>query len=173
MERPVIGRLDVGEIPEMQRLRREALATEPLAFLATPEDDLALDAGFVARSIADPKASAIFVARGEGALVGMLGIVRETRVKSRHRAQVWGMFVAPGARGRGLGAGILGAALGHARGWEGVVQVHLSVSVRTPLARRLYERAGFVAWGREPRSISWEGEFFDEEYMVLDLRRKA
>jgi RimJ/RimL family protein N-acetyltransferase len=65
---------------------------------------------------------------------------------------------------------MLDAAIAHARTWDGVEMVHLSVSERAQPARRLYESAGFREWGREPRAVQWQGEFADEFHMALDLR---
>jgi len=169
MEAPVVRRLAVDEIVAMQALRREALASEPLAFGATTEDDLALDTAHAERSLADPATAAIFAAVASRAPVAMVGVVRMTREKVKHRALVWGMFVKPAYRGHGLGALLLEAAVNHARGWSGVRQVHLSVTSSSPAARRLYERAGFVVWGREPRALAWNGTFVDEYHLVLDL----
>jgi RimJ/RimL family protein N-acetyltransferase len=153
----------------MQALRREALALDPLAFLATEEDDFALDRAFVERSISRPDGDAIFAAFVAETPVGMVGVVRQTRRKIAHRAQVWGMFVRPAYRGRGLGAELLAAAVGHARSWSGVQQVQLSVTSSAPAARRLYERAGFRVWGREPRALAWNGTVVDEDHLVLTL----
>jgi hypothetical protein len=36
-------------------------------------------------------------------------------------------------------------------------------------AKRLYERAGFRSWGREPRALHWKGHFVDEDHLVLEL----
>jgi len=169
MEMPVVRRLAVDEIAAMQALRREALASEPLAFGATAEDDLALDTAYAERSLADPATAAIFAAFVSRAPVGMVGVVRMTREKVKYRALVWGMFVQPAYRGHGVGALVLEAAVSHARGWSGVRQVHLSVTSSSPAARRLYERAGFVVWGREPRALGWNDTFVDEYHLVLDL----
>src|SRR5215467_14055596 len=169
MDPPVVRRLAVDEIPAMQALRREALASEPLAFGATPEDDLALDTAHAERSLADPTTAAIFAAFASGAPIGMVGIVRMTREKIKHRALVWGMFVQPAYRGHGVGAHLLDAAVNHARGWSGVRQVHLSVTSSSPAARLLYERAGFVVWGREPRALGCQGTFVDEHHLVIEL----
>jgi RimJ/RimL family protein N-acetyltransferase len=169
MDTPIVRRLAVDDIPAMQALRREALTSEPLAFGATVEDDLALDTAHARRSLADPTTAAIFAAFAAHAPVAMVGLVRMPREKIKHRALVWGMFVQPAYRGHGVGAGVLGAALDHAHGWVGVRQVHLSVTSASPGARRLYERAGFVVWGREPRALGWDGTFVDEYHLVLEL----
>jgi RimJ/RimL family protein N-acetyltransferase len=169
MDPSIARRLAVGEIPAMQALRREALASEPLAFGATAEDDLALDTAHAERSLADPTTAAIFAAFASGVPIGMVGVVRMMREKVRHRGFVWGMFVQPAYRGHGVGALVLEAAVNHARGWSGVRQLHLSVTSPSVAARRLYERAGFVVWGREPRAIGWHGTFVDEYHLVLEL----
>jgi RimJ/RimL family protein N-acetyltransferase len=169
VHRPIVRRLRVEEIPAMQALRREALGSEPLAFGATAEDDLALDTAHVERSLAESSSAAIFAAVAAGTPVGMVGLVRMTREKVRHRALIWGMFVQAAYRGHGVGAELLAAAVSHARSWPGIHQVHLSVTSASPGARRLYEAAGFVAWGSEPRALGWKGTFVDECHLVLDL----
>ena len=69
-----------------------------------------------------------------------------------------------------MGRALLAAAVEHARRWSGVEQVRLSVTEAPGSAKDLYEQAGFVAWGREPRSLCWNGESVDETHMVLDVR---
>ena len=169
VDRPIVRRLQIDEIPAMQVLRRAALTSDPLAFGATIEDDLALDTAYAERSLADPSTSAIFAAFVARTPVGMVGLARMPREKIKHRALVWGMFVQPGYRGHGVGAELLGAAVAHARSWDGVRQVHLSVTSSSPDARRLYERAGFVVWGREPHALAWQGTVVDEYHLVLRL----
>jgi RimJ/RimL family protein N-acetyltransferase len=99
----------------------------------------------------------------------MVGIIRLEKLKSRHKAMIWGMFVTLTARRRGLGSAPLGAAIDHARSWPGVVQIQLSVFETAEGAARLYRRAGFREWGEEPRAIQWEGRFVAEHHLVFDL----
>lgn len=64
-------------------------------------------------------------------------------------AFVWGMWVAPEARGQGLGARVLRELLEHARRLGRTVSLH--VTDGNDGARRLYEAHGFVGTGeREP-----------------------
>lgn len=168
-----VRRLEAADISAMQRLRRAALSAAPWAFLATEADDLALDAEHVARSVAAPERAAIFLAWVEGQPAGMVGVIRETRAKIRHRAQIWGMYVDSTTRGGGLGRELLEAALAHVRGWSGVEQVHLCVAARADAARRLYERAGFTTWGVQPRAMLWGDTTLDEHHMVLQVSAEA
>ena len=153
-------------------LRREALERDPLAFGASPADDRGLDLAFVRHALASSE-QAVFGRLDGGVLVGMVGVVRDTQLKRRHRAQVWGMYVAPPARRLGVGSALLAAVVRHARTWTEVEQLCLSVTDVADDARRLYERSGFRLWGREPRALRWEGQLVDELRYVLDLRTLA
>lgn len=102
-------------------------------------------------------------------LVGMVGVHRESKQKYRHKAQVWGMYVTPNARRGGLGATLLEAAVEHCRSWSGVTQVHLCVSAKAEVAKRLYERHGFQEWGREPQALLVDDELLDDIHMIKFL----
>jgi GNAT superfamily N-acetyltransferase len=164
-----VRRLESIDIARMQTLRREALAAHPLVFAASAEDDLALDSAFVERSLSSPITSAIFGAIEADYWAGMVGVYRHEERKTCHRAQLWGMYVAPGLRRRGLGLALLSAAIEQARAWSGVRQLHLSVTAAASDARRLYERAGFRVWGCEPQALQWQGQLVDEFHLVLPL----
>jgi RimJ/RimL family protein N-acetyltransferase len=150
-------------------LRRDALTSHPLVFAASLEDDRGLSLELMRASLADVESSAIFGAFEAGALVGIVGAHRAEKLKMRHKVDVWGMYVAPGARGRGVGDALLRAVIDHCRSWPGVLQIHLSVTEAATAAARLYERAGFREWGREPRALLWDGRPVDERHLVLDL----
>jgi RimJ/RimL family protein N-acetyltransferase len=161
--------LEPDDAPALIVLRREALTTDPLAFGASVDDDRGLALDQMRASLATPASGVIFGAFDGGALLGMVGVTRVERVKMRHRAMVWGMYVTSAARGRGVGAALLRAAVDHARSWPGVLQVHLAVTDAAVHAQRMYRRAGFREWGVEPRALQWEGRHVDEHHMVLDL----
>jgi ribosomal protein S18 acetylase RimI-like enzyme len=149
------------------RLRREALEREPAAFLASPEDDRALDPAFVRRALAEP-AQATFGAFFPE-LVGSVGIGREAHRKAAHKAYVWGLYVRESERRAGIGRSLMLAALDFARELPGVTHVHLGVSDTNAAARRLYESLGFVAWGTEPDALRVGGRPIAEHHMVLEL----
>jgi len=161
--------LEPDDAQALIALRREALSSAPLAFGSSLEDDRGLSLEFIRSSLANVSNFAVLGAFEGEALVGMAGIIRLEKLKSRHRAMVWGMFVTPTVRRRGVGSALLGAAIDHARSWPGIVQVQLSVFETAEDAGRLYRRAGFREWGKESRAIQWEGCFVAEHHLVLDL----
>lgn len=150
------------------QLRREALLDSPLAFSASPEDDIASSEEAVRAQLENRTGSLVFGAF-EGGLHGMLGINRARHIKSARKAYLWGMYVKPAWRGQGAGAALLGAAITHARGLSGVRTLHLSVSEAAPEALRLYERAGFRVWATEPDSIQVGEQLLSEYHMLLKL----
>lgn len=163
-----IRRLRPEDAEPLAALRREALESHPLAFAASIDDDRALSLEFLKTALADPD-QAVFGGFAGEKLIGMVGVIRATRVKVCHKAHVWGMYVSPYARGKGAGRALLEAAIEQARTWPGVEQLHLGVTDAAVAARKLYEAAGFRVWGRESRALQWEGRFVDELHLVLDL----
>jgi GNAT superfamily N-acetyltransferase len=105
----------------------------------------------------------------EGRLVGVAGFYREKHLKVRHTGVVWGMYVEPAARGRGVGKALLAAVVGSAQGLEGLERVVLDVVVGVEAARRLYLSQGFRAYAVEERAMKQDGAYYDLEHMVLEL----
>jgi RimJ/RimL family protein N-acetyltransferase len=104
-----------------------------------------------------------------GRLAAAAGIFRQEKEKFVHRARLWGVFVEPAYRGRGIGRIVVAAAIDLARTWEGVDHLDLGVSENSPGAIRLYESLGFRQWGREPETLQHNGRRYDEIYMSLRL----
>ena len=108
--------------------------------------------------------------RGDGVLVGTVGFFREALARTRHRAIVWGMYVAPEARGVGLARALLVAALAALDRAGGIEQVHLTATTTNGPALALYRSAGFVTEGTSRRAMKLEGRYVDEELLVRFLK---
>lgn len=149
-------------------IRRQALLDAPLAFAASPGDDIAATADAVREQLARAPESMIFGAF-DPQLTGVVGLYRDRHRKAAHKVHVWGMYVAPSHRGSGIAAALIQAALDHARALPGAAWVHITVSEAAPAARRLYERAGFTVWGTEPEALRHDGRSVVEHHMALRL----
>lgn len=121
-------------------LRLRALADAPTAFGAT-----------LAEAEAQPELVWRSRADGPGPLVMAYDVDEPVAMgglfapEGSAEAFVWGMWVAPEARGRGLGSRILAMLVDHARGLDRSVVLH--VTEGNDAARRLYEAHGFVGTG--------------------------
>ena len=163
-----IPRLQASDADQMARLRKEAITSAPLAFGSSPDDDRFSSTEAVHRVLTEGN-QAIFGLFVGDRLQGMVGSYNSLTSKECHKVFIWGMYVCPRVRGQGGGTQLLAAAVDWARNMPCVLQVHLSVTGSAPEASRLYEKAGFVEWGVEPRALQWQGEFTVERHLVLFL----
>src|SRR5207244_784253 len=69
-------------------------------------------------------------------LVGIVGCYRLEATKERHIARIWGMYIAPEARGRGIGRLMLDVVITLTREWLELDHLWLHV-MRHPTAARL------------------------------------
>jgi ribosomal protein S18 acetylase RimI-like enzyme len=152
-----IRQLNERDAAQYAQVRRESLLESPLSFGASPATD-------AARSV-----DGVIGAFEEERLVGMVGLLPGRHEKTQHKLHLWGMYVLPAFRGRGIGAELLDAALHHARSFAEVSWVQLAVTSAAPAARHLYERAGFEVWGIEPDALRHGGESVVEYHMALRL----
>jgi ribosomal protein S18 acetylase RimI-like enzyme len=172
---PAVIRLTPSDAERYVQLRREMLAAAPWAFSATPEADIALDLAHLRSSLGEHE-NAIFAvesAEPPSTLVAAAGVFRMKNPKFAHRAQLWGVYVDSRHRGRGLGRAVVASAIELARSWSGVDFIDLGVSANSPEACRLYESLGFEAWGREPQTLQYDGQRYDEIYLTLRIERVA
>ncbi len=169
-----IRRLSTQDIFIYRELRLMALQESPTAFGSSLEEESAYQTDDFAARLRNPKSpdAVVFGAFGEGdpaPLLGMLGFGREDRLKRVHSGFLWGMYVQPQNRGRGIAAALLDAALAYARTVAGLRQVTLGVTSTNLPAVMLYQSRGFVPYGLEPDYLCIKGAYHDMEHMVLKL----
>ncbi len=156
-----------------QALRLRGLRESPDAFGSTYDGEVDTPLEQIAERLSRGAGGddVIFGAFHEdgGALVGLAGLRRGTSLKTRHRGGVWGMYVAPDARGQGVGRALVSALIAHARTLEGVERLTLGVESGNEAARALYHAFGFVTYGIEPQAYKLDGRYWDSEMMTLDL----
>jgi ribosomal protein S18 acetylase RimI-like enzyme len=164
--------LTSDDASEYWRLRLEALETDPEAFSASAEEHQSLSLQEVTRRIGAYGGEKFIVGAIENnQLAGTAGFYRETGLKARHKGHIWGVYVTPGLRGRGVGKRMMQEVLQRAAAIEGIEQLLLAVTTTQKAASRLYRSLGFEPFGCEPRALKIGDRFFDEEYLVLRLRK--
>ncbi len=100
----------------------------------------------------------------------MVGLGREPRAKNRHKANVFGMYVAPEFRRRGIARALLRHLIAAARQERDLEQLVLTVTHSNESARALYESEGFRSFGIEPRALRVADRYYDKNHMVLFSR---
>lgn len=87
----------------------------------------------------------------------------------KHKASIYAMYVDPSHRGKGVGRGLMEASITLAKETDGIEQLLITVVTTNETARGLYHSCGFKPYGTEKRALKYNGEYFDEELMVLFL----
>ena len=166
--------LTSDDAAEWWRLRLESLQGDPQAFSSSAEDHQSLSLEEVRKRLGSDNPD-FFVAGAfeDDRLTGMAGFYREKGLKVRHKGRVWGVYVTPGSRGKGVGRKLLQAALERGAKIEGVEQILISVTTTQVAATNLYRSLGFDSFGCEPRALKIGDQFIDEELMVVRVKRPA
>jgi ribosomal protein S18 acetylase RimI-like enzyme len=153
-------------------LRLEALETEPLAFSASASAH---------RQTTPPSAAArLGLGSGEDFVLaafvneqpaGMAGFYRFPEQKTRHKGHVWGVYVKPTHRGKGIGRALMEELLRRACLQPDLERITLAVTEQQAAARTLYLQLGFQIYGREPQALKVGKAYADEDLMSLKVRK--
>ena len=165
----VVRTLEPWDAVRYRALRLEALRDAPQAFSSDYEQNLLLSVDEFARRIAANGDRFVLGAFDGDELVGVAGFARSDGIKLRHKAGVWGMYVTPRARRRGIARHLLESLLERACAIDGIEIVQLSVTAGNGPAERLYESLGFRAYGLERRAMKVDGRYLDEVHMALQI----
>ena len=168
----LVRALEHSEAEIFHELRLRGLREDPAPFAATYDEDAALSLEAVRNRFpveADRFVLGAFDAAAR--LVGVVGFSREQRSKLHHWGVVWGMYVAPEARGQGVGRDLMAELVSRCRRIDGLEQIVLEVATAAEPARRLYAALGFEVYGARREAMKAGDEYYDVELMVLRLRR--
>ncbi len=164
----IVRRLSPPDAAAFRAVRLRALHDHPEAFTSSFEEDNLLPLAYSEQRLG-PQSTAQYWGAFDGeALVGTVGLDRDKRVKTRHKALVIGMVVAPERVGLGVGRRLLDALVADARA-SGLARLVLTVTRGNQRAERLYESAGFKSFGFEPDAIQVGSQRFDKNHMSLAI----
>ena len=169
MPAPLVRRLTAPDAPSLRRLRLDALVQTPESFGSSYEEEHTLTLEDIRGWITPLDDGAMFGVFADDALAGMVGVGRQRKLKMRHKAHIWSMYVAPAQRGHGLGRLLMHAAIAHAQTMRGIRQVQLSVTANNVAAAALYASLGFMEYGTEREALCVNGQLYDETLMALAL----
>jgi len=152
------------------KLRRERLEDSPRAFAESLAEHDSLPLSKIAERLSrSPDNFVVGAFSPKAELIGMAGFARNSRLKSRHKGVIWGVYVRPGWRGAGVGRALLTELIRQAKKSSGLEQIYLTVSTTQVAARRLYESLGFECFGHERHALKIGDDYVDEDHMVLWL----
>lgn len=157
-----------SDVTQYRELRLGALQDSPTAFSADYQVSLNRPMSFWEGRLSFDEHGTIFFATFENNLIGMTGIRRGESPKTKHGANIWGVYVHPEWRGLHIGEALVEACIS----WAKLLQVNivkLGVTTTNTPAVRCYERCGFTIYGNEPRAMLYEGNYYDEYLMSRNV----
>jgi RimJ/RimL family protein N-acetyltransferase len=155
---------------EFWLFRLAGLEESPQAFLESADELRATPIDVTAQRLrASSDDNFVLGAFDGGRLIGTVGFFRIQGDKTRHKGRIWGVYVDPAFRRRGLAGEMMRATLARIGAVKNLHQVSLTVATTQLAARALYESLGFKAIGVEARSLAIGNTYVDEEHRVLLL----
>ncbi|MBI2086047.1 GNAT family N-acetyltransferase [Candidatus Daviesbacteria bacterium] len=119
------------------------------------------------KKIIDKKSVQIFAFAGDK-LIGVSGITMKDRAEKH--IGVFGITLAKNFRNKGIGKTLMEKVLKEAKkNLTGLKIIDLGVFGDNPIAKSLYEKRGFVEYGRLPKGILHKGKFVDHIYMYKEI----
>lgn len=149
-------------------LRLEALRNDPASFADSAEEHLRTTVENARELLikSDPASNFIVGMFEHGQMMGTAGFFRRPNCKQRHKGHIWGVYVRPESRGKGIGSALMKEIIRRARELNGLEQITLVASAKLP-AQRLYKALGFESYGIEPHSLKIGSEHVDDVLMAL------
>ncbi|MFS0636715.1 GNAT family N-acetyltransferase [Mesobacillus foraminis] len=149
-------------------IRLAALKSNPAAFAASYEEEFLLPQSVFEERLQQGDTFTYGAFEGDR-LAGVVTLVREKKLKLRHRTSIFALFVSPAFRGKGVGKMLMKEAITKAGKLEGVEQVYLTVVANNEAAINLYKNLKFQTYGRDNKAIKQGDQYLDEDLMVLFL----
>ncbi|MCF2946415.1 GNAT family N-acetyltransferase [Paenibacillus tarimensis] len=148
-------------------LRLEALKTNPEAFGATYEDSVKTPISEVVKRIQNESDNYILMAFTErDQAAGMVGFRREQGIKLKHKGMIWGVYVSPEYRGKGIAKELLKEVINRGKEIEGLKQINLGAVTTNQAAIDLYKKLGFETYGIEKNALEYRDQGYDEKLMT-------
>jgi len=161
-----IRQLTAADVEVYRDLRLEGLQTNPEAFGASFEEekDLSLES-FASRL--EGQGTFTFGAFDQEDLLGVATLVQANKMKLKHKASIFAVYVSSKKRGLGIGKQLMVGIINQAKSIVDVEQINLTVVSSNESAKGLYTSLGFHVFGTERNALKIGQQYFDEDYMVL------
>jgi ribosomal protein S18 acetylase RimI-like enzyme len=125
-----------------------------------------LDADYFKRQFDNGWVAGAFMS---SALVGLAGLYRHKGIKVQHKGSVWGVYVVPEMRSKGISRRLIEMVLAEAKN-AGLELVHLSTNEANAATVALYKSLGFEPWGVDKHFAKLPDQYVDEVMMTKVLK---
>jgi ribosomal protein S18 acetylase RimI-like enzyme len=165
----VIRKLSKKDVYLFRKVRLDALKEVPEAFAASFEEEEEQQLTFF-ETMLTGDTSFFGMFDHDESLIGIISLGRSKLLKMKHKAAIGSVYVVKEARGKGVGKELLVNVIKIARELE-IEQLQLVVASKNERAKQLYESLGFHTFGFEERALQVNGDYIDEDHMVMFLHK--
>ena len=168
MERFSIVEANLGDFDAVKSLMLTALQTDPTAF-SYAYSDYANNSnmwwqnylyGYLTQANAK-----LYVAQFDSKVVGMVGILLDSKNRRKHVGSIVWFYVSPDYRKYGLGQNLLKTVIDYAYSLKTIKKLTLLVNATQNKALGLYKGLGFEIVGTLKSELLVNGEYIDEYVM--------
>lgn len=160
----VIKQFDIATLEDYKHIRLEALRNEPQAFSGNYDEESIQDNEFHWLRL---QVGQVYGAYVDNRICGMTGVVLYVGKKLEHNAALWGVYVSPDQRGKGIARKLVGQAISALPAH--VKRLTLGVEENNAGALALYKSFGFEEYGFDRHAFRHNGTYYNERMMVKFL----
>jgi ribosomal protein S18 acetylase RimI-like enzyme len=165
-----IRKLEGKDVIEYQRIRLQSLKENPQYFGSSFEEESKQNLDYFKDRL-NQNHTIVYGSFIGSKIVGIIVLVKETRIKTSHIASISAMYVDSTYRRRGIAKTLIQSAIKKAIELK-VERIRLSVTQNNTHAIELYKAFGFQIYGIEPRGLKIQNAYFDLLEMNLSLSVK-
>jgi len=140
-----IEKLNVDNWLGFKQIRLESFATDPLAFSPKQVKEAAKYSEETWKEYMTKREAVVLTAKEGNNIVGLIGSYKE----SEEIAVIWGTYVNPSYRGRGIGKMLLQEIINNIEKDKSTQKIKLWVEENHHVAKSLYEQFGFTVVGKD------------------------
>ena len=159
-EKVIVSKLGDERFADFKALRLESLLKEPKAFASSYEEEIKFP-----DEVWKSRMGNMLFAIYKNQIVGMIGFLPRSRLKTGHVADIFSFYVSKEYRGLGAGRELLTESLLKIGKNQEIRKITLSVNIEMEAAIHLYTKLGFRISGRLVKELNINGEFYDEFVM--------
>jgi ribosomal protein S18 acetylase RimI-like enzyme len=165
-----IRRLDETDYLEYKTIRLEGLMKAPSSFGSSFEEEN-LFGDDIWKNRLENKNAITLGAFVDEKLVGVVTLLLNERIKTKHVADIHAMYVASSVQNQGIGTLLINKVISFVAEAEYVRQIKLSVEKLNYKAIRLYEKCGFRVYAEEKQMLCLDNVYYDFLLMNYYVKR--
>lgn len=157
--------INIGILPQarwryLKKLRLEALQNENIAFGSSFEEEQEFSEKEWKKRINN-----IIFALSNNEPIGLISYIFNNKIKSKHIAYLFGLYVKSEYRGKGIGKKLLESALNKIMENRNIKKINLSVNSQLNVPITLYKKFGFIEVGKLKFEFNIKEKYYNEIIM--------